>query len=185
MVLLLIGSLAAMIHGVALPAFTLIFGDFINIFTSQQISISLTPLLPNYFPANRSVDCDGDLNPIFYGMTLLEVLPPQSMVMCNYTITSMSTLREIVSVCFASVNGDIRCVETDDYLNSVNNLVFIFLGIGVGIFLLASTQVSFFQAADERQVKKIRLAFYRSVLRQEIGWFDANPSGELATRIAE
>ena len=36
-----------------------------------------------------------------------------------------------------------------------------------------------------RQTKKIRLLFFKSILRQNIGFFDVNNAGELNTRIAE
>uniref|UniRef100_A0A1X7TB27 ABC transmembrane type-1 domain-containing protein n=1 Tax=Amphimedon queenslandica TaxID=400682 RepID=A0A1X7TB27_AMPQE len=39
------------------------------------------------------------------------------------------------------------------------------------------------QLACERQVYKIRLAYYRAVLHQDIGWFDLNASGELTSRL--
>ena len=43
----------------------------------------------------------------------------------------------------------------------------------------------FYQTACERQLYKIRLNYYRAILRQDIGWFDGNPSGELASRLSE
>ena len=60
-----------------------------------------------------------------------------------------------------------------------------FVGIGLGVLLLGYIQITLYQIADERQVHKIRLLFYRAVLRQNIGWFDSNPSGELASRLSE
>ena len=42
-----------------------------------------------------------------------------------------------------------------------------------------------YQLAAERQVYKIRLLFYQAILRQNIGWFDSNPSGELSSRLTE
>ncbi len=39
--------------------------------------------------------------------------------------------------------------------------------------------------SGQRQARRIRLAYFRSVLSQEIGWFDTQASGSLSTRLAE
>jgi ABC-type multidrug transport system fused ATPase/permease subunit len=39
--------------------------------------------------------------------------------------------------------------------------------------------------SSERQTNKMRKAYFRAILRQEIGWFDQHKSGELSTRLAE
>ncbi|XP_071946246.1 ATP-dependent translocase ABCB1-like [Antedon mediterranea] len=46
-------------------------------------------------------------------------------------------------------------------------------------------QISCWVAACQRQVNKIRKAFFKAILRQDIGWFDAHPSGELNTRLSD
>ena len=46
-------------------------------------------------------------------------------------------------------------------------------------------QVSGWMTACERQIFKMRRAFFKSILRQDMGWFDSNPSGELTTRLTE
>ena len=35
----------------------------------------------------------------------------------------------------------------------------------------------------ERQIRKVREAYLKSILSQEIGWFDTTKSSELSTRI--
>jgi ATP-binding cassette subfamily B (MDR/TAP) protein 1 len=37
--------------------------------------------------------------------------------------------------------------------------------------------------AAERQVRRIRYKLFRSILRQEIGWFDVHNAGELSNRL--
>ena len=37
--------------------------------------------------------------------------------------------------------------------------------------------------AAERQVRRIRFALFRNILRQEIGWFDVHNAGELSNRL--
>lgn len=53
------------------------------------------------------------------------------------------------------------------------------------VFLLYVTKVYCWTASCERQTHKMKKAFFKAILRQEIGWFDKHGSGELTTRLAE
>jgi hypothetical protein len=44
--------------------------------------------------------------------------------------------------------------------------------------------VTFFVISGHRQAQRIRAAYFRSLLCQEIGWYDQNLAGALSTRIA-
>lgn len=57
--------------------------------------------------------------------------------------------------------------------------------IGIAVFVGSHFQVMFWQIACERQVHRLRQAFFRAVLRQEMSWFDQQSSGELTTRLAD
>ena len=57
--------------------------------------------------------------------------------------------------------------------------------IGFGVLVASYLQVTFWNLSAKRQARRIRLLFFRAALRQNIGWFDVNPSGELSTRLAE
>ena len=46
-------------------------------------------------------------------------------------------------------------------------------------------QVAGWVTSSERQIFKMRRAFFKSILRQDMSWFDTNPSGELTTRLTE
>ena len=39
--------------------------------------------------------------------------------------------------------------------------------------------------AAERQVRRIRFALFRSIMNQEMGWFDQLNPGELSNRLVE
>ena len=78
-----------------------------------------------------------------------------------------------------------ECVTDDEFIDQVVLYCIYFVAIAVAVFIFAYIEISFYQMACERQVRKIRLHFYRSVLHQNIGWFDSNPSGELASRLNE
>ena len=107
-----------------------------------------------------SVDCDAQFN--FENIT--------------------STLEDIIPACF----GEGRvCLDTDSFTDIIEIQCYIFVGIAVGIFLLSTLQSLLYQLVAKRQIHLIRQNFYQAILRQDIGWFDANPSGELSSRLSE
>jgi len=172
------GTLAALAHGAALPAFTVIFGDFVSVFVNQAITSSLEKVFVlNNFTA---FTCNSPFNFTYYGQTVSGITGGG--LDCSYVINSTTTYNEFIMACFSSTND---CLSDSDFISRIDILAFIFIGIGVGVFLCGTVQVALFQAACERQVKKIRLAFYNAIMRQEVGWFDANPTGELASRLTE
>ena len=79
----------------------------------------------------------------------------------------------------------ITCVDDGTLIATVDFAIYKLSGAAVGTFLCACIQIFFYQMACERQLYKIRLYYYRAILRQDIGWFDSNPSGELASRLNE
>ncbi|KAM3615029.1 uncharacterized protein V6R79_022403 [Siganus canaliculatus] len=57
--------------------------------------------------------------------------------------------------------------------------------LGVAVLVSGYMQVCFWTLAAGRQVKRIRTLFFHSIMRQEIGWFDVNDTGELNTRLTD
>ena len=79
-----------------------------------------------------------------------------------------------------------RSTEREDLIDYINHpIIFYFCLIGVISFCAGWLQVSMFQMAAERQITKIRTLFFRSILKQEISWFDLNPTGEINSRLNE
>ena len=139
-----------------------IFGDITNAFVNHEASgdlVSLQTPLDFRNITGGVVDCGA-----------------------TYTFGTNFTLEEALH---QYISNDTSCLDDDSFIAEINRLVFIFLGIAGGALLAAFIQYSLFQMAAERQVHKIRLLFYRSILRQEIGWFDTNPGGELTSRLSE
>ena len=97
---------------------------------------------------------------------------------------------ELNSIC--STRDDCRffvddslCTTGDELIDEINILVIYYCALGVVAFVCGWLHVSLFQYACERQIQIIRKKFFRSVLRQEIGWFDVNGVGELNSRLNE
>ncbi len=167
--------MSAIIHGSALPLLMFVFGELTNTFINQAISRNITTIFNN-----GTYNCSASLNPVFF---------------FNDSITGVfgNTCKNISQLMPSSTYSDLlmncgqqaRCIGSDEFITEINNQVFAFIAIAVGVFIFANLQISFFQLACERQVQKIRHLYYQAILRQEIGWFDAHSSGELATRLTE
>ncbi|XP_068702225.1 ATP-dependent translocase ABCB1-like [Montipora foliosa] len=57
--------------------------------------------------------------------------------------------------------------------------------LAIGNLIVAYGQMTLWSLAAERQVKKMRLLFFKSVLKQDIGWFDTIDPGQLNSRLTE
>lgn len=57
--------------------------------------------------------------------------------------------------------------------------------IGLGTIICGYVQTAFWSVAAVRQAHRIRTSCFRSIMQQEIGWFDTTDSGELSTRLTD
>lgn len=164
-----LGTLAAIAHGAALPGLMFVFGDLTDTYIYHATSRGLAE-------ARFGGDCSDCVN-------CSEIIRNETIPGCGvFDVNSTVTFEEVLQSCYSS---RINCLDEDDFIDEINDQILIFVGIGVGVFIFGTLQIYLYQVACERQVKKIRQEFYRAILRQEIGWFDATPSGELATRLTE
>ncbi len=58
-------------------------------------------------------------------------------------------------------------------------------GLGALAWIFAGIWVTCWSLASYRQGQRIRTMLFRSILKQEIGWFDVHETGELNNRLAE
>lgn len=92
---------------------------------------------------------------------------------------------------FESFSSESRCLTDETFIHGEQTgdgilwMIYLFLLIAAGVFIFSYVQISFMLVACERQVQKMRLLYYQSVLKQDIAWFDLNPSGEVSSRLNE
>ena len=163
---MLLGSFAAILHGAALPALLLIFGRVLIDFTNHFISPRFTILTGGVLNCSASSFITTVLNTS----------------RCTLNITPGTTYEDVLERC---LGGQRECLTTDVFLQRIDTQVYIFLGLAAGVFIAGTLQIMSYQLAAERQVYKIRLLFYRAILRQNIGWFDINPSVDISCRLIE
>ena len=70
-------------------------------------------------------------------------------------------------------------------LQQIGNYSLYYIGLAAGVFVTIFLATVFWNISAYRQTRRMRLAFYRSILHQEIGWFDVTEANELSTRLAE
>ena len=93
-----------------------------------------------------------------------------------------TTFGDIIETCYGEGR---ECLDNNAFIRIIETQCYIYSAIAVGVLFLAYFQVQTFQLTAARQTHQIRLHYYRAILRQDIGWFDANPSGSLSSRLSE
>jgi len=73
----------------------------------------------------------------------------------------------------------------NDFQNGVNKVAILFGYVSLVIFVSGTMKVYCWSAIGERQSQRIREMYVASILRQEIGWFDAGGASSLSTKVSD
>uniref|UniRef100_K1Q4F4 ABC-type xenobiotic transporter n=1 Tax=Magallana gigas TaxID=29159 RepID=K1Q4F4_MAGGI len=92
----------------------------------------------------------------------------------NFSDTNLTTL----------VNRE-ELLKSLDILDIAKEHALYFCLIAIGAFTLGFTSIFCFTVSAERQIRVIRKLFFRSIMRQDMEWFDTHESSELSTRFSE
>ncbi|XP_048755888.2 ATP-dependent translocase ABCB1-like isoform X2 [Ostrea edulis] len=161
--LMILGSFCAVCHGAALPSMIIVFGDMTDTFVNSGIYYSWLQSISAYLSSVGISITDAVANPSILSShkTALQASP--------YNVTDFSSLDKAIS---------------EDLLDTMTIFVWYYLGIGGGVLIFGYGQVACWVTAAERQSHRIRVSFFRNIMRQEISWFDTHDSGELNTRLS-
>ncbi|XP_071063119.1 bile salt export pump [Pseudochaenichthys georgianus] len=72
-----------------------------------------------------------------------------------------------------------------DIESKLTIFAYYYAGIGVVVLFTSYFQIFFWVSSATRQIDRMRKAYFRKVMRMEIGWFDCNSVGELNTRMTD
>ena len=113
----------------------------------------------------------GVLGCFLYGI----ITPGQFIVLGGFT-------QDIVdySICMTR-----NCSDPLDLEDSATTVSYWYIGLAAANFFFAWLGIGLFGYSAERQTHKMRLALFRNVIHQEIGWFDSHSSGEILSRLSE
>ncbi|KAM8873143.1 bile salt export pump isoform 3-T3 [Synchiropus picturatus] len=156
-VMMLVGSLCAILHGSAQPLMLLVFGLLTDTFIEYDIE-----LIELSDPMKECVN------------NTIRVKP---------NITAGWTTPAPVNHSAGEESG--RPCGILDIEYEMTQFAFYYVGIGAAVFLLGYFQISLWVTAAARQVQVIRKAYFSKVMRMEIGWFDCTSVGELNTRMSD
>lgn len=87
---------------------------------------------------------------------------------------------------FAAAMGNYtRSFESDMLLSAVQTFAWQNTVIGVIMLVCSYISITLFNYAAHAQILAIRGKFFRSILHQDMAWYDFNQSGEVASRMNE
>lgn len=72
-----------------------------------------------------------------------------------------------------------------DISADMKDFAIIYVIIAACMFVCSFLQAGFWSMTSIRQIHKIRISFFSSILRQDIGWYDVEEGGSLTTRLTE
>ena len=78
-----------------------------------------------------------------------------------------------------------NCTDPVDLEDSMTTVALWYIAFAFASLVCAWAGLGLWGLSAERQVHKMRMAMFRNVIHQEIGWFDTHSSGELGTRLTE
>ena len=157
LVMITVAILFSIASGVAQPLEMFFAGQFFNIFISYNAALRLSG-----FVNNASSNCSVQ-------QLLPGIANSSNGIFCDAfeqgnVVSSASTF-----VC------DPDQTLTDE--TTAHSLYFVYLA--VGSFVTQFISHMFWTISASRQTKRMRIEFYRSILRYEIGWFDTNDTSTL------
>lgn len=163
--MMVVGSVCAILHGSAQPLMLLVFGLLTDTFIEYDIELNelrddRKECVNGTIQWNRNYTAGLNLSQSAWG------------IMNNSTWEMLTPLKE--QPCG---NLDIEFEMT--------KFAFYYVGIGVAVFLLGYLQISLWVTAAARQIQLIRRMYFTTVMRMEIGWFDCTSVGELNTRMSD
>ena len=173
--MILVGIVAAIASGLARPGHMLLFGRAINQFVYHDAIINSNMSLAGSLPPNQSCEAAVDL---FHSNSQLLVNLGQGS-MNHYCSNSTSGVDLIIGIL-----GYV-CDPGGTLLWQVGLYSIYYIALATGIFIVSFFATVVWNVSAYRQSRKMRMAFFHSILRQDIGWFDMTGVNELSTRLAE
>ena len=155
--MIVVGILMAIASGFNLPGHMILFGRATDLLISYDLSQTIL--------ANQSIPLE----------TILASSTDSS---TNNSFYFCELPSEVVR--FLRANDSAAQLQSD-----IGRLSIYYVVLGVGAFITSFLGTSLMSYSANRQTKEMRLVFFRSILRQEIGWFDVNPTAELNNRLSE
>ncbi|XP_022602203.1 bile salt export pump-like [Seriola dumerili] len=165
--MMVVGSVCAVLHGSAQPLMLLVFGLLTDTFIEYDIEL-------NELSDDRKECVNNTIQWRRNYTGGLITMHNQS----GWSIMNNSTWEMLTPL-----KG--RPCGILDIEYEMTLFAFYYVGIGAAVFLLGYFQISLWVTAAARQIQLIRKRYFSKVMRMEIGWFDCTSVGELNTRMSD
>ena len=172
--MIIFGTIGACCAGVALPGHMLLFGRVINEFVTYSIAVSAnlsSATLPTSTCSPASI-----LNSTAY----TEYLNASRVHFCFDSASASTGTDPITSNVL-----QYTCNPQETLQNNVGFFSIYYVVVATGVLIAIFFATIFWNLSAFRQTRRMRLAFYRAILHQEIGWFDVSEATQLNTRLVE
>uniref|UniRef100_A0A3Q2Y0N1 Bile salt export pump n=1 Tax=Hippocampus comes TaxID=109280 RepID=A0A3Q2Y0N1_HIPCM len=164
--MMVVGSICAVLHGSAQPLMLLVFGLLTDTFI--EYDIELNELSDERKECvNNTIQWTKNYTDTFAGL--------------NQSHWSSINYSEWET--FAPLRS--RPCGILDIEYEMTKFAFYYVGIGAAVFILGYFQISLWVNAAAKQIQLIRKIYFSKVMRMEIGWFDCTSVGELNTRMSD
>ncbi|XP_051908238.1 bile salt export pump-like isoform X1 [Hippocampus zosterae] len=164
--MMVVGSICAVLHGSAQPLMLLVFGLLTDTFI--EYDIELNELSDERKECvNNTIQWTKNYTNTFAGL--------------NQSHWSSINYSEWET--FAPLRS--RPCGILDIEYEMTKFAFYYVGIGAAVFILGYFQISLWVNAAAKQIQLIRKVYFSKVMRMEIGWFDCTSVGELNTRMSD
>ncbi|CAG2104143.1 unnamed protein product, partial [Medioppia subpectinata] len=180
-ILMFMGIIFSLAMGSGLPAITIFMGEMTDTFVEYELYNQLYKWKTGDFYEKNLTHIPEtnktqflDTNIIFRGFPLMDL----EVIQIRLKLSNDSFAEALNRTVFFHHKDFEDAFITDAYFWS-----YMMLGIGLAFLLCGYVMVSTFSTAANNQTQRIRILFFRSILRQDISWFDTKTSGDFATKV--
>lgn len=205
--LTVLGGLMAFLHGFVLPIALLVLAFITDSFTFHEVSRFIANIrfyVPlQYIISLQTSGADG--KPLEYGELIqYEADPNRANIEFNVqnltggvvNCSKVYTYRlphpyggqfnfTILDLVRSGTVPTASCYDDSSFTDYINTLIFGLLAVLIVATALGALQMLLFHLTSERQMRKMRLSYFQSILRQERKWHDLQTQGELSIHLSE
>ena len=179
--MIIFGFITAVISGLGLPGHMILFGRVINNFVYYSAVTNMTgsggsiSVLATNLAMDMNTTCSELIadNPFFLTNITGNSNSNSNMLLCGMETDVFENVLDYV------------CDPEPRLRSTIGMFSLYYIGLATGTLLAVFISTVFWNISAYRQTRRMRQAFYRSVLHQEIGWFDVTETNELNTRLSE
>ena len=169
--MIVLGIILAVIGGFALPTHIFLLGQLINQFVYYDIAVDIPA---QAIARGLNLSCSS----------LVDLEASEGSNTSVFSLANQYFCDEEESNVYSNIL-DYVCDPDDTFLDRITLFSLYYVGLGSGALIVRFLATMFWNVSAYMQTRRIRRSFYKSVLHQDIGWFDVTVATELSTRLAE